>query len=71
MLACGGGYIKIKEDGSIEINSPGLVEVKSAQTKFVNGTRHQFQLPNISSKICISCLLDAARKSLPFVHREI
>ena len=71
MLACGGGYIKIKEDGSIEINSPGLVEVKSAQTKFVNGTRHQFQLPNISSKICIPCLLDAARKSLPFVHREI
>lgn len=71
MLTCGGGYIKIKTDGSIEINSPGLVEVKSSQTKFLKGTNHNFQLPNISSKICIPCLLDAARKSLPFVHREI
>ncbi|UUS56567.1 MULTISPECIES: type VI secretion system Vgr family protein [unclassified Acinetobacter] len=71
MLTCGGGYIKIKTDGSIEINSPGLIEVKSGQTKFTGGTRHNFQIPNISSKICIPCLLDAARKSLPFVHREI
>ncbi|MDP7762681.1 type VI secretion system Vgr family protein [Acinetobacter baumannii] len=71
MLTCGGGYIKIKTDGSIEINSPGLVEVKSSQTKFLKGSNHNFQLPNISSKICIPCLLDAARKSLPFVHREI
>lgn len=71
MLTCGGGYIKIKQNGSIEINSPGLVEVKSAQTQFLKGTKHNFQLPNISSKICIPCLLDAARKSLPFVHREI
>ena len=71
MLTCGGGYIKIKQDGSIEINSPGLVEVKSAQTQFIKGTKHNFQLPNISSKICIPCLLDAARKALPFVHREI
>ncbi|NHC03968.1 type VI secretion system tip protein VgrG [Acinetobacter sp. 187] len=71
MLTCGGGYIKIKTDGSIEINSPGLVEVKSAQTQFIKGTKHNFQLPNISSKICIPCLLDAARKALPFVHREI
>lgn len=71
MLTCGGGYIKIKTDGSIEINSPGLIEVKSAQTQFIKGTKHNFQLPNISSKICIPCLLDAARKALPFVHREI
>jgi len=71
MLTCGGGYIKIKTDGSIEINSPGLIEVKSSQTKFLKGSNHNFQLPNISSKICIPCLLDAARKSLPFVHREI
>jgi len=71
MLTCGGGYIKIKTNGSIEINSPGLVEVKSSQTKFLKGSNHNFQLPNISSKICIPCLLDAARKSLPFVHREI
>lgn len=71
MLTCGSGYIKIKTDGSIEINSPGLVEVKSSQTKFLKGSNHNFQLPNISSKICIPCLLDAARKSLPFVHREI
>ena len=71
MLTCGGGYIKIKTNGSIEINSPGLIEVKSSQTKFIGGTRHNFELPNISSKICIPCLLDAARKALPFVHREI
>ncbi|QNW99579.1 type VI secretion system tip protein VgrG [Acinetobacter seifertii] len=71
MLTCGGGYIKIKSDGSIEINSPGLVEIKSSQTKFTKGVKHNFPLPNISSKICVSCLLDAARKSLPFVHREI
>ncbi|MCU7696981.1 type VI secretion system tip protein VgrG [Acinetobacter sp. AYS6] len=71
MLTCGGGYIKIKTNGSIEINSPGLVEVKSSQTKFLKGSNHNFELPNISSKICIPCLLDAARKSLPFVHREI
>ncbi|WP_180183515.1 type VI secretion system Vgr family protein [Acinetobacter sp. YH01020] len=71
MLTCGGGYIKIKTDGSIDINSPGLVEVRSAQAQFVKGTRHKFQLPNISTKICIPCLIDAARKGLPFVFREI
>ncbi|WP_180111867.1 MULTISPECIES: type VI secretion system Vgr family protein, partial [unclassified Acinetobacter] len=71
MLTCGGGYIKIKTDGSIDINSPGLVEVRSAQAQFVKGTRHNFQLPNISTKICIPCLIDAARKGLPFVYREI
>ena len=71
MLTCGGGYIKIKTDGSIDINSPGLVEVRSAQAQFVKGTRHNFQLPNISTKICIPCLIDAARKGLPFVNREI
>lgn len=71
MFTCGGGYIKIKLDGSIEINTAGLVEVKSGQTKFMSGNRHNFQLPNISSKICIPCLLDAARKSQPFVYREI
>ncbi|MCL6233536.1 type VI secretion system Vgr family protein [Acinetobacter amyesii] len=71
MLTCGGGYIKIKTDGSIDINSPGLVEVRSAQAQFVKGTRHNFQLPNISTKICIPCLIDAARKGLPFVFREI
>ncbi|WP_180165191.1 type VI secretion system Vgr family protein [Acinetobacter sp. YH12049] len=71
MLTCGGGYIKIKTDGSIDINSPGLVEVRSAQAQFVKGTRHNFQLPNISTKICIPCLIDAARKGLPFVYREV
>ncbi|WP_111885354.1 type VI secretion system Vgr family protein [Acinetobacter sp. CFCC 11171] len=71
MLTCGGGYIKIKTDGSIDINSPGLVEVRSAQAQFVKGTRHNFKLPNISTKICIPCLIDAARKGLPFVYREI
>ena len=71
MLTCGGGFIKIKTNGSIEINSPGLIEIKSAQTKFLSGTKYNFQFPNISSKICIPCLLDAARKSMPFVHREI
>ncbi|WP_180178668.1 type VI secretion system Vgr family protein [Acinetobacter sp. YH01005] len=71
MLTCGGGFIKIKTNGSIEINSPGLIEIKSAQIKFLSGTKYNFQFPNISSKICIPCLLDAARKSMPFVHREI
>ena len=71
MLTCGGRYIKIKTDGSIDINSLGLVEVRSAQAQFVKDTRHNFQLPNISTKICIPCLIDAARKGLPFVYREI
>jgi type VI secretion system secreted protein VgrG len=49
VMACGNGYIKIKSDGSIEIGSPAVVEVKSQAFNRLGAASLAIPLPNISA----------------------
>lgn len=68
-LACGGAYIRITQQGEIQIHSPGLVCVKGKHR--INAPAgERFTLPELPGSVCKACLEKARAAAQGFVPRE-
>ena len=68
-LACGGAYIRITEEGEIQIHGPGLICVKGKH-RINPPTSEDFPLPELPGSVCKECLKRAQAAALGFVPRE-
>jgi type VI secretion system secreted protein VgrG len=68
-LGCGGGFIRIKPDGGIDIHSPGLINYKG-EHRFDVAAGEQFALPELPSSVCVDCLNRARKAAEVFASRE-
>jgi type VI secretion system secreted protein VgrG len=68
-LACGGAYIRITEEGVIQIHGPGLICVKGKH-RINPPTSEDFPLPELPGSVCKECLKRAQAAALGFVPRE-
>jgi type VI secretion system secreted protein VgrG len=68
-LGCGGGFIRIKPDGGIDIHSPGLINYKG-EHRFDVPAGEQFALPELPSSVCEDCLQKAQARAAAGVLAE-
>lgn len=68
-LGCGGGYIRITDQGEIQIHGPGLLSFKGKH-RFNPPAGETFTLPELPGTVCIECLKRAQAAAQGFVLRE-
>lgn len=68
-LGCGGGYIRITDQGEIQIHSPGLLSLKGKH-RFNPPAGETFALPELPGAVCKECLKKAQAAAQGFVLRE-
>ncbi|WP_043201580.1 type VI secretion system Vgr family protein [Pseudomonas putida] len=68
-LGCGGGYIRITDQGEIQIHSPGLLSLKGKH-RFNPPAGETFELPELPGTVCVECLKKAQAAAQGFVLRE-
>ncbi|MCM8913540.1 type VI secretion system tip protein VgrG [Pseudomonas inefficax] len=68
-LGCGGGYIRITDQGEIQIHSPGLISLKGKH-RFNPPAGEAFELPELPGAVCKECLKRAQAAAQGFVLRE-
>lgn len=68
-LGCGGGYIRITDQGEIQIHSPGLISLKGKH-RFNPPAGETFALPELPGTVCKECLKRAQAAAQGFVLRE-
>ncbi|MFF7710467.1 type VI secretion system tip protein VgrG [Pseudomonas sp. NPDC007930] len=67
-LGCGGGFIRITENGDIQVQSPGVLSFKGEHEWDLPGGE-SFALPELPQSVCEECLRRAAKRAAGAVMR--
>jgi len=68
-LACGGGFIRITASGTIDIHTPGKLNLKG-QHVWEMPAGQSFTLPELPKSVCIECLEKARQDVIGLLTRE-